>query len=159
MKHIKKVDISLNDNLDADDMGSRIAGATRTASTSPAFANLVRVQLDDLMPTESVSNLLGQLSHSFHSVGVNNCVIVPIMANRGITGLDVTEVVTDLENRVAFNISKMHPSDEFICSNCGLITRDNCRYEIDEDADGDETCYEFEIKYCPRCGRKIVEEM
>lgn len=54
------------------------------------------------------------------------------------------------------NDSRCHPVDEFICSNCGFITRDCCRYEIDEDADPpDENCYEFEFKYCPRCGSKV----
>ena len=53
------------------------------------------------------------------------------------------------------SISKMHYSDEFICSECGLIMRECCRYEIDEDADGDESCYGFEFKYCPRCGAKM----
>ena len=52
------------------------------------------------------------------------------------------------------NISQMHPSDEFICEKCGIIIRDCCRYEIDED-DGDETCFEFPYKFCPRCGLKV----
>lgn len=51
-------------------------------------------------------------------------------------------------------IEEMHPSDEFICEKCGLIIRECCRYEIDED-DGDETCYEFPYKFCPRCGMKV----
>ena len=56
------------------------------------------------------------------------------------------------------NISEVHPVDEFICSNCGLILRDYNRYEVDEDADPpDENMYEFEIKFCPRCGREVVE--
>jgi hypothetical protein len=52
------------------------------------------------------------------------------------------------------NISQMHPSDEFICENCGLIIRECCRYEINED-DGDEICYEFPYRFCPRCGMKV----
>lgn len=55
---------------------------------------------------------------------------------------------------VGENISQMHPSDEFICEKCGLIIRECCRYEIDED-DGDEICYEFPYKFCPRCGMKV----
>ena len=56
------------------------------------------------------------------------------------------------------NDSKVHPVDEFICSKCGLILRDLCRYEVDEDAEPpDENCYEFEVKFCPRCGREVVE--
>lgn len=56
------------------------------------------------------------------------------------------------------NISENHPVDEFICSECGLITRENSRIEIDEDADGDESQYEFEFRFCPRCGRKVKEK-
>lgn len=55
------------------------------------------------------------------------------------------------------NISQMHPSDEFICEKCGLIIRECCRYEIDED-DGDEICYEFPYRFCPRCGMKVKGE-
>ena len=52
------------------------------------------------------------------------------------------------------NITENHPVDEFICEKCGFITRDCCRYEIDED-DGDEICYEFAFRFCPRCGMKV----
>ena len=52
------------------------------------------------------------------------------------------------------NITANHPVDEFICSKCGLIMRDCCRYEIDED-DGDEYCFEFAFRFCPRCGEKM----
>ena len=62
---------------------------------------------------------------------------------------DVAEV------KHGYSISKMHYSDEFICSECGLIMRDCCRYVIDEDADGDESCYGFEFRYCPHCGAKM----
>lgn len=55
------------------------------------------------------------------------------------------------------NITENHPVDEFICEKCGFITRDCCRYEIDED-DGDEICYEFAYRFCPRCGMKVKGE-
>lgn len=58
------------------------------------------------------------------------------------------------KQREGENISQMHPSDEFICEKCGLIIRECCRYEIDED-DGDEICYEFPYRFCPRCGMKV----
>lgn len=56
------------------------------------------------------------------------------------------------------NISNQHPVDEFICSECKLIMRDLTRVEIDEDADGDESYLEFEFRYCPRCGAKVVDQ-
>jgi hypothetical protein len=59
------------------------------------------------------------------------------------------------KQRYGENLTENHPVDEFICSECGLITRENTRIEIDEDADGDEEECEFEIKYCPRCGMKV----
>lgn len=58
------------------------------------------------------------------------------------------------KQREGENITEMHPVDEFICSECGLIMRDCCRYEIDAD-DGDEICYEFAFRFCPRCGAKM----
>ena len=74
-----------------------------------------------------------------------NAQIEKQIANRDV---DVVEV------RHGENITEMHPVDEFICSECGLIARECHRYEIDPD-DGDEICYEFEYRYCPRCGAKI----
>jgi hypothetical protein len=59
------------------------------------------------------------------------------------------------KQRYCENLTENHPVDEFICSECGLITRENTRIEIDEDADGDEAECEFEIKFCPRCGSKV----
>lgn len=55
------------------------------------------------------------------------------------------------------NLSEYNPVDEFICSECGFAMVDFCRMEIDEE-EGDKTYHEFEIKYCPNCGAKVVEE-
>lgn len=54
------------------------------------------------------------------------------------------------------NTTKNHPVDEFVCSECGLVLQDYCRKILDED--GEEYLFEFEIKYCPKCGAKVVEE-
>lgn len=48
------------------------------------------------------------------------------------------------------NITEMHPVDEFICSKCGIVITDFCRYDPEEDA-----CYEYAFKYCPNCGAKM----
>lgn len=55
------------------------------------------------------------------------------------------------------NITKRHPVDEFVCSECGIILFDYERLEIDED-DDDENCYEYEFRFCPNCGAKMDEE-
>lgn len=51
------------------------------------------------------------------------------------------------------NITEMHPSDEFVCSECGIDITDFCRYDPEEDA-----TYEYEFKYCPNCGAKMDGE-
>ena len=58
-----------------------------------------------------------------------------------------------VEVRHGENITKMHPTDEFICSECGLIMRDFEEIRVDEE--NDECHYEFEFKYCPHCGAKM----
>ena len=58
----------------------------------------------------------------------------------------------DLKHGV--NVSDMNSADEFICSECGIVLRDLCRYEYDEDTE-DETCFEFVVNYCPNCGAKM----
>ena len=55
------------------------------------------------------------------------------------------------------NESNNNPVDEFICSECGFMTEDFSEKRIDED-DGDVTYHEFEFRYCPNCGAKVVEE-
>ncbi len=58
------------------------------------------------------------------------------------------------KQRKGKNVTKNHPVDEFICSECGAIFRDTALIVVDED-DGDELYYEFAFNYCPRCGAKI----
>lgn len=48
-------------------------------------------------------------------------------------------------------------SDTFICKECGIHLEDCVKCVYDEDAE-DTTHYEYEFKFCPECGRKIVEE-
>ena len=52
------------------------------------------------------------------------------------------------------NVTDMHPVDEFICSECGLILRDLTETRIDEENE-DECYFEFECNYCPNCGAKM----
>lgn len=52
------------------------------------------------------------------------------------------------------NITEMHPSDEFACSICGIVIQDMTRYDPDNEA-----YYEYEPKFCPNCGAKMIEEV
>ena len=78
-------------------------------------------------------------------------------SEEGYFRIEEVEVEGAIDVKRGENITEMHPVDEFICSECGIIMRDCCRYEIDED-DGDEICYEFVFRFCPRCGAKIDYE-
>lgn len=49
------------------------------------------------------------------------------------------------------NLTEGNSVDEFKCSHCGAIFRDVALCKIDEDS-GDESYYEFEFRFCPRCG-------
>lgn len=48
-------------------------------------------------------------------------------------------------------------SDTFICEKCGIYLEDCVSVEYDEDTE-DTTFHEYEFKFCPDCGRKVVEE-
>lgn len=66
-----------------------------------------------------------------------------------------------LANEVGFvpigrNISEIHPVDEFVCSECGFICEGWTEVVYDEDT-GDVTNYEFEFRYCPKCGCKLED--
>lgn len=47
--------------------------------------------------------------------------------------------------------------DQFVCSECGIELQDWVRVERDEN-DGDVTYHEYEFRFCPNCGRKVIEE-
>ena len=69
------------------------------------------------------------------------------------SGVDLIPAADVVEVRHGENITKMYPTDEFICSECGLIMRDFEEIRVDEE--NDECHYEFEFKYCPNCGAKM----
>lgn len=68
---------------------------------------------------------------------------------------DKIEQGTLIEEKTCTNISENHPVDEFICSNCCFALVDFAEQRIDEEND-DITHHEYEIKYCPNCGAKVV---
>lgn len=53
------------------------------------------------------------------------------------------------------NISNVHPSDRFKCSQCGLILED---YTECEDEEGNSWVEFTAWNYCPRCGARMEGE-
>ena len=62
-----------------------------------------------------------------------------------------------LEEETCQNISEYNLVDGFECSNCGIIIENYNEIEIDEDYPEDRCMKEYAPKYCPNCGRKIVD--
>ena len=61
-----------------------------------------------------------------------------------------------MEEKTCKNIAEMHPVDGFTCSECGITIVDYVEERFDEE-EYDTTYHEYEIKYCPNCGAKVVE--
>ncbi len=57
------------------------------------------------------------------------------------------------EVRHGENITSMHPTDEFICSECGVVLQDVSEYIVEGDV-----YREFYFDYCPKCGAKMDKE-
>lgn len=53
------------------------------------------------------------------------------------------------------NLADVADCDEFICSNCGIDLVEWSRKVVDED-ENDTMYYEYEFKFCPNCGHKVV---
>lgn len=63
------------------------------------------------------------------------------------TAADVQEV------RHGENVTPFHPTDEFICSECGIAFKEISEYIIEDDV-----YREFYFKFCPNCGAKMDKE-
>lgn len=61
-----------------------------------------------------------------------------------------------LEEETCTNGSNYDSTEEFICSHCGLTLIEYKEYVNGED-DGVGYYFDFKPKYCPNCGRKIVD--
>lgn len=61
-----------------------------------------------------------------------------------------------LEEETCTNGSTYDSTEEFICSHCGLTLIEYKEYVNGED-DGEGYYFDFKPKYCPNCGRKIVD--
>ena len=66
---------------------------------------------------------------------------------------DKIEQGTLKEERTCKNVSEMHPTDGFTCSECGITLVDYVREITNEYYE--TTYHEYEIKYCPNCGAKV----
>ena len=62
-----------------------------------------------------------------------------------------------LEEETCTNLSEYDSMDEFRCSNCGLTLVEHTECLAGED-DGEEYYFNYRPKYCPNCGRRIVDE-
>lgn len=63
-----------------------------------------------------------------------------------------------LDEKTCENLSEYNLCDRFECPNCGIVLEEYQEIKVDEDDDtGDECTYEYTPKYCPNCGRKIVD--
>ena len=61
-----------------------------------------------------------------------------------------------LEEETCTNLSEYDSTDEFKCSNCGFVLVEHKEYAVGED-DGEEYYFAYKPKYCPNCGRKIID--
>ena len=61
-----------------------------------------------------------------------------------------------LEEETCTNGSNYDSTEEFICSYCGMTLVEYKNYIVGEDAE-EECCFDFKPKYCPNCGRKIID--
>lgn len=63
----------------------------------------------------------------------------------------------EVDDKVCKNLTENNPVDEFICSKCGFEIDEFSRREDDPEY-GDKAYYEFEFKFCPRCGARVLVE-
>ena len=57
------------------------------------------------------------------------------------------------------NVGEYHEADQFVCSECGIRLEDWIEVWIDEDFGypASEIQAEYIFKYCPNCGREVIE--
>lgn len=65
--------------------------------------------------------------------------------------------ISKLGEETCTNESEYNLVDGFECSNCGIIIENYNEIEIDEDYPEDRCMKEYAPRYCPNCGRKIVD--
>lgn len=71
------------------------------------------------------------------------------------SGKKIVLFLKEIEKGTCRNIAKDYADvDQFVCSECGIELQEWHGVERDEDT-GDESFYEYTLKYCPNCGRRI----
>ena len=95
------------------------------------------------------------LSHSFYAQHYFNPLNVTVDEFKAIQ--QQLKELGWLEEETCTNKSEFDSIDEFECSNCGIVLSEYQQIEIDED-DGKRFFCDYRPKYCPNCGRKIIEE-
>lgn len=71
--------------------------------------------------------------------------------------IDTVPIADVQEVRHGKNLTKAHPVDEFICSECGYMTEDCTEKKYSQDGDYCYLC-EYEYKFCPHCGARMDKE-
>lgn len=62
-------------------------------------------------------------------------------------------ILTYGTEHVTRNVAEV--SDTFICEECGIHLEGRMKTVYDEDTE-DTYCHEYEFKFCPECGRRVV---
>lgn len=88
---------------------------------------------------------------------IEQAIDTAITALRSMSEAGEPPAYIDRSKWTAKNMTDQHPVDQFICSECGAIFEDFSLCKIDEDSGDKEYC-EYELKFCPACGRAISEE-
>lgn len=86
----------------------------------------------------------------------NKLTIVSISVNELMAIIQQCIEIGSLEEETCTNESEYDSTEEFRCSNCGFTLVEHKEYAIGED-DGEEYYFAYKPKYCPNCGRKIVD--
>ena len=106
------------------------------------------------MDDDHISIGFGLLSHTFYAK--HNCDPYDITIDEFKAIQQQLKELGWLEEETCTNGSTYDSTEEFICSHCGLTLIEYKEYVNGED-DGEGYYFDFKPKYCPNCGRKIVD--
>lgn len=107
------------------------------------------------MDDDHISIGFGLLSHTFYAQ--HNCNPNDITIDEFKAIQQQLKELGWIKEETCSNLSEYDSMDEFQCSNCGLTLVEHKEYLVGEDED-EEYYFNYRPKYCPNCGRKIVEE-